>query len=112
MTTDFSIRVLLFRVGSRASEFLAVPVRSAELQLGSERASAKPAKAALELSVPSAIGPSQPPAGGLHSAAELVAQELDGAARGGVLLHHVVHGFAGVDDGAVVAATEGVADFL
>ena len=39
-------------------------------------------------------------------------EELHAAARGGVLLHHVVHGLAGVDNGAVVAATERVADLL
>src|SRR5580658_7409552 len=51
-------------------------------------------------------------AGPAGSARKLVLQEFHAAAHGGVLLHHVVHGLAGVDHGAVVAAAERVADLL
>src|SRR5690606_21513710 len=46
------------------------------------------------------------------SAGKLRAQEFDAAAHAAVLVHHVVHGLAGVDDGAVIAPAEGIADVL
>ena len=39
-------------------------------------------------------------------------EELDAAARGGVLFAHIVNGLAGVDHGAVVTTAEVVTDFL
>src|SRR5580658_187846 len=51
-------------------------------------------------------------AGPAGSARKLVLQEFHAAAHGGVLLHHVVHGLAGVDHGAVVAPAEGITNLL
>lgn len=46
------------------------------------------------------------------SAGKLGAQVLDRASGGGILLHHVIDGLAGVDHGAVIATAESIADFL
>src|SRR5438128_880139 len=46
------------------------------------------------------------------SLAQLRLQEVHATPDGVVLLHHVLDGLDGVDDGAVVAAAEGLADLL